>query len=259
MSSNKHPLRKKEKYFIFVDDIILSTQFMLYKSLVVFSKKMVDNRNIINNEDYDKQLRIPHSKNNSFDKMIRDYSRGNSEELNNVLKKCEKLLNEKSNELGIEKPEDTTTKILTRKKKEVLTVNDLLDIHEEFPVLFQPITSRFGSSIPTMEDIFQDTHVIVFNDKLTEVTYKKVFFNGEEDFNRFKLDCIQKDELFDELDKLLDKDKKINVTTTEKDVIEKIVEDRENIENIFINLPTTCNYVSREIIPRSQLVLVDLW
>ena len=254
----KHSLESNQRHYVFADDVLISKQFMLMKSLIDFSMKMVNNKDIMDDPKRMKEekLYIPEDKNSWFESIIIKYLKGDIECFESILKSCQDLLNRCAEDIGLEKPKEVIPKILLREKETFISLYDLKLIHPEFPVQFKSITSKFGSGLLTIENQFRKTHKIVFKNKLCEMLYVAEFFKSKEDYENFTIPTLYKNDLDRQIQEDLDDGRKVYITTTDVETINKY---KDEDLYMVITVPSNCGFIDLNDIPVKKRSKADIW
>jgi len=255
----KHPLKKQQRYFVTIDDVLISTQYMLFNSLLRFSKKMNDNKLILDGDDMNKTLDIPETENEVFEKILIDYKQGNSDELVDILEMCQDKLNEYVEVLGIEDPEELPQGVLVREERRVIKVEELFNIHSSFPIKLSSITSRFAEGLVTLTGQFTDTHTIVYDNTIAKKTFEGEMFKSDDGIDEFGLPVVSVDEMYKRIQKELSNKKDVRIITSNPDIVRTVFEEEEKYKGAALIKPKACQYMDLPEEIMNHLSIANIW
>lgn len=261
---NIHDLENIERYYFFADDVLFSTQFTLLFSLTSF---MLDIENFFEaleeveeNKIDPNDIEIELPDDDDLFELFKSYVEG-SNELENIYDRCKKLLENIEDKLGLEDPDKIHEKVLLRDKEVFITLEDLFDIYDNFPLKLKTITSGVCDGMVSLPNQFKKTHKIVFKNKLEYNIYKNIVspVNTLELEYDIVLDFLYVDDLEEDiLEELeIEDEALIYISTVDKNIIKKYLNDY--LSNILILLPNNYGFIDKDDFVTNRVLETGVW
>lgn len=273
---NKKELHDNEVYYICMEDILISFQWMLFMSLLEFMKVTHKNIKIIETEDLNdksNKIEIFDECKDEYLRLLKEHFRGESNEILDIRDRGDKLMERILVELDIEEPSNFTRNYLTRDKEEILNIKDLIDVFHSLPINMKTITSKFYDKFITTLGVFEDSHKIVYEHDIIKKLFGLVI-EGDTRYNLddFPLDIITVGDMYNEISEMTDGVKLPFVVTSRNEVIENVVDlvkkmvehgESENEQSIIvrtsITVPRNAKYLNIDVIPEVMQSMCDIW
>lgn len=248
-------MEKLERYYVYVDDILISTQYMIFMSLLVGYQNLIKIKESLENKKIN-ELNLPDE--DFYNEIIEKVKNEKYTKFKSLLEKSKNLIDKINDKLNISDPEKIAPVILTRDIREFITLNDLNNIDPDFPITLKTITSGVCDGIMSFPSQFEKIYRLVFRNKLEYMLYTNTL-SPDNDFEEkdMVLDHCFIEDVFENIKKELNNDKRIYIITANKDAINNLYLSFK--DDLIFLIPKNYEFLNFKDLKINNKIKCDVW